>query len=95
MNEELKNIIVIVCHLITLLFLSPFVNSFIKKTKALFQGRKGIPLTQGYYDLIKYFHKETVLSNQTSWIFLTTPVIVFSSTLLEAYLSQCLLVLVT
>lgn len=82
MSNELKNIIVVSCHLVVLLLLSPLVNSIIKKIKALLQGRSGIPLTQGYYDLIKYFHKETVISKQTSWIFTTTPIIVFSSTLI-------------
>ena len=86
MNEELKNAIIIFCHLATLLLLSPLVNSIIKKTKALLQRRKGIPLAQGYYDLIKYFHKETVISNQTSWIFLVTPVVLFSSILLAGLL---------
>lgn len=81
MNEGLKNIIVISLHIGGLLFLSPFVYALIKKIKASLQGRGGVPLSQGYYDLIKYFHKETVISNQTSWIFLVTPIIVFSSIL--------------
>lgn len=82
MSEGLKNIIIVFCQVSTLLLLSPLINSIIKKIKALLQGRKGIPLTQGYYDLIKYFYKESVISNQTSWIFLITPLILFSSTLL-------------
>jgi formate hydrogenlyase subunit 4 len=81
MNIETKNIILILSQIIGLLLLSPMVNSVIKKMKGLLQGRKGIPLFQGYYDLTKYFHKETVISDQTSWIFSTTPLIVFSSTL--------------
>lgn len=81
MNIEIKNIILILSQIIGLLLLSPLINSIIKKLKAILQGRKGVPLFQGYYDLIKYFHKETIISNQTSWIFSTAPLIVFSSTL--------------
>ena len=64
------------------LALSPFINTLMKKMKAILQGRKGPPFMQGYYDLIKYFHKETVVSNQTSWLFLATPPILFVTTVL-------------
>lgn len=60
--------------------LAPLINSVLKKSKALLQGRQGPPLFQAYYDLLKYFRKETLVSKSTSWLFLSTPVIVFAST---------------
>ncbi len=67
-----------------MLLLSPFINTLMKKMKAILQGRQGPPLMQGYYDLLKYFRKETVVSEQASWIFSITPLVVFSSTLVAA-----------
>ncbi len=77
----LKHLTLLLTHTGLLLLFAPFIHSYIKKIKAMMQGRIGPPILQGYYDLIKYFHKETVASNQTSWLFSITPFIVFSTTL--------------
>lgn len=61
------------------LLLAPLVNMTLKKFKAFLQGRQGPPWLQGYYDLLKYFRKETVVSKETSWLFLATPIVVFVS----------------
>ncbi len=73
-------------QIFTVLLLSPFINTLIKKIKALLQGRYGPPFLQGYYDLTKYFHKESVFSKHTSWIFITTPYIYFATTLFASLL---------
>jgi formate hydrogenlyase subunit 4 len=54
---------------------SPFLLGIINRTKALFAGRNGQPLLQSYYDIWKLFHKGSVYSNSTSWIFRTGPII--------------------
>lgn len=69
--------------LIILLF-SPLLNGFIKKLKAMMQGRAGPGLLQPYYDLIRLFSKEMVLSRVTSWIFKAAPFMVFASTLVAS-----------
>lgn len=61
------------------LLLSPLINQGMKKMKALLQGRQGPPWLQGYYDLFKYFRKETVISNQTSWLFRWTPYVLLAT----------------
>lgn len=66
-------------QLLVVLLLAPLVNTFLKKLKAMLQGRKGPPLFQGYYDLLKYFRKESVRSTQTSWVFTVTPLVMLSS----------------
>lgn len=66
--------------LIIIIF-APLVNGIIKKFKANMQGRQGPGIFQPYYDLIRLFKKELVISNISSWIFRVTPYIVFSSTL--------------
>jgi len=64
-----------------ILLLSPLLQGFIKKLKARMQGRVGPGLLQPYYDLIRLFRKEMVLSRVASWIFKAAPFIVFVSTL--------------
>jgi formate hydrogenlyase subunit 4 len=62
-----------------IIILSPLVNGIIKKLKANMQGRRGPGVFQPYYDLIRLFKKDMVVSNVTSWVFRVTPYVVFSS----------------
>lgn len=79
MSDALNVILITLVQLALILGLSPLINMLLKKWKAKFQGRQGPPLLQGYYDLLKYFRKETVVSEQASWLFLLTPLIVFGA----------------
>ena len=83
---KLQYIFSMSAQILVVLLLSPLVNTFLKKLKAILQNRKGPPLMQGYYDLIKYLYKETVISNQTTWLFFVTPFVVFSSMLVASLL---------
>ena len=65
------------------LVLSPFMAGIINRTKAKVAGRKGQPLMQAYYDLLRLFRKGSVYSNTTSWVFRAAPVIIFCATLLS------------
>jgi formate hydrogenlyase subunit 4 len=65
--------------LIIILF-SPLVNGVIKKLKAAMQGRVGPGVLQPYYDLLRLFKKDMVVSTVTSWIFRATPYIVLTAT---------------
>lgn len=67
-------------HCILLLLAPPFFLGVIAKTKAFFAGRKGPPLFQLYFDLIKLFRKGTVYSQTTSPIFRAAPVLIFATT---------------
>lgn len=78
-HSALSTILLLVIQLGAILLLSPLVNTVMKKLKAFLQGRQGPPWLQGYYDLLKYFRKETVVSKETSWHFGATPIIVFTS----------------
>lgn len=66
--------------LIIIIF-SPLINGVIKKLKANIQGRVGSSILQPYFDLIRLFKKDMVVSNISSWIFRATPYIVFTSTI--------------
>lgn len=75
----MKLVIETIIQFVSALLLAPFLSSYIKKVKARLQGRRGPGLLQGYRDLAKYFRKETVLSEHSSWISQITPIIVFTA----------------
>jgi formate hydrogenlyase subunit 4 len=62
-------------HVLLALALPPLLLSVIARTKALFAGRAGPPFLQPYYDLIKLFHKGSVFSTTTTWVFRAGPVV--------------------
>jgi formate hydrogenlyase subunit 4 len=59
--------------------ISPFLMGIINRTKAKFAGRKGQPLFQPYYDIIKLLKKGSVYSTTTTWAFRLGPVAGLSS----------------
>jgi len=62
-----------------LLAVAPLLRSGIKKMKATMQTRKGPPLLQGYYDLVKLLRKETVRSETASWVYVLGPRVYFAA----------------
>jgi formate hydrogenlyase subunit 4 len=58
-----------------LLVLPPLLLGVVNRVKALFAGRKGVPLLQLYYDLAKLVRKGTVYSRTTTWVFRAGPVV--------------------
>jgi len=58
---------------------APLIWGIINRTKAIFAGRTGQPLLQGYYDIWRLFRKGAVYSRSTSWIFSIGPWIGFSA----------------
>ena len=62
-----------IINVLLALLLAPFYLSLIKKVKAWSQRRKGPALLQTYYNLCKLFKKETVYSQNSSWIMQFSP----------------------
>lgn len=82
----MRNIIYILVQIAVTIMLSPLVNGVIMKVKALSQKRKGVPLLQVYFDLMKLLKKKSVVSDVSSWIFKVAPYVVFSTALTAALL---------
>lgn len=76
--------IYIVLQIFIFLLVSPLVGGIIKKIKALSQKRKGAPIFQLYFDLLKLFKKSSVVSETSSWIFRVTPYVFFSAALVAS-----------
>jgi len=57
------------------LVLAPLFCSLIVRIKALFAGRRGAPLLQPYFELLKLLRKDAVYSRTTTWLFRAGPVV--------------------
>lgn len=64
---------------VLVLALAPLINGIIKKIKARFQCRRGFSIWQPYFDLLKLFRKDAVISEHTSWVFRAAPYITFTA----------------
>jgi formate hydrogenlyase subunit 4 len=71
----------VIFQIIIILVLSPLISGIIKKAKAFFQIRKGASIFQPYYDIAKLLKKDSVVSQNVSWIFHAAPIISFAAIL--------------
>lgn len=65
-------------QVLTILLGAPLVSGVIAQVEGRLQGRQGPRILQPYYDIAKYFSKETLVSNDSSWVFLVGPLVAFS-----------------
>jgi formate hydrogenlyase subunit 4 len=75
MNETLASVGLSFLQLSLLLALAPGLNGLIKRMKAVLQGRKGPPLLQPYFDLVKLLRKDAVVSEHATAIFRWAPAV--------------------
>jgi formate hydrogenlyase subunit 4/hydrogenase-4 membrane subunit HyfE len=65
-------------QVVTTLVLSPLLTGFIAKVEGVVQGRRGPRLLQPYYDIAKFFRKETVLPEGAGPLFRSAPYVSFA-----------------
>ena len=73
-------------QMIVVLAVAPLVTGLVRKLKARLLRRQGPPLLQPYRDLARLCRKEVVLTENASWLFRTTPYLVFAATWVAAAL---------
>jgi formate hydrogenlyase subunit 4 len=56
---------------------APLMSGILSRLKEIVQSKRGPSLWQPYRDLWKLFHKNEIVSDESSWIFRFTPYIVF------------------
>ena len=61
----------------TIVIAAPLVSGAISHAEGRLQGRRGPRILQPYYDLAKLFRKETLVTEESSWVFLAGPVVAF------------------
>lgn len=64
------------------LLAAPVFTGFSRVIRAKMHSRKGPPLMQNYYDLLKLMKRQEVIPAQATWLFRATPYIVMASALL-------------
>lgn len=67
-------------QMILVLALSPLLIGFTRKVKARLLRRKGAPILQPWYDLLRLLRKETVLAEDASWLYRSAPYLIFGAT---------------
>jgi len=73
-------------QMLLVLLLAPLFTGFVRKVKARLLRRRGPPLTQPYFDLVRLMRKDVVLADSASWLFRVVPYLVFASTWVAASL---------
>jgi formate hydrogenlyase subunit 4 len=66
--------------------LAPLLQGLIKTFKARLQGRRGPGVLQPYRDLLKLFTRESVISQQASWVYRYAPAVYAAALALAAML---------
>jgi formate hydrogenlyase subunit 4 len=64
-----------------LLLLAPLLTGLIRNWKAKLQNRRGPRVWQPYFDLLKFWRKDMIISDYASWIFSFTPYVMFLTAL--------------
>jgi formate hydrogenlyase subunit 4 len=73
-------------HIALLILMPPLLLGVINRVKAKFAGRKGQPLLQPYWDLLRLARKGFVFSRSTTWVFKAGPVVTLAAILLAGLL---------
>jgi len=56
---------------------APLYAGVLSRLKEIVQSKRGPSILQPYRDIWKFFHKDEIVSDQTTWIFRVTPYLVF------------------
>jgi formate hydrogenlyase subunit 4 len=66
-----------VVQVLVVMGFAPLVSGVLNRLKEMVQSKRGPSVFQPYRDLWKLFHKDEIVSEESSWIFRFTPYIVF------------------
>jgi formate hydrogenlyase subunit 4 len=64
-------------QVIVVVLFAPLVAGVVNRLKEIIQSKRGPSIFQPYFDIWKLFHKDEVISEESSWIFRFTPYMVF------------------
>ena len=73
-NHILFNLI----QVLVVMVFAPLASGVTSRLKEMIQSKRGPSIFQPYRDLWKLFHKDEIVSEDSSWIFRFTPYIVLS-----------------
>ncbi|HUC62211.1 MAG TPA: NADH-quinone oxidoreductase subunit H, partial [Alphaproteobacteria bacterium] len=73
-----RDILLQIAQVLTVLLLAPLIQGIIVQFEERVQRGQGPGIFQPYRDLWKLFHKELVLPETASWLFLVAPFVAFT-----------------
>jgi len=73
-------------QMLLVLLLAPLLTGIVRKAKARLLRRRGPSPIQPYRDLLRLLRKEVTLAHNASWLFRTTPYLIFAATWVAAAL---------
>jgi formate hydrogenlyase subunit 4 len=75
-----------VLQIVFIMAFAPLYAGVLSRLKEIVQSRRGPSVIQPYRDIWKLFHKDQILSEETTWIYLFTPYLVFAIPIFVAIL---------
>jgi len=81
-----NRIIFNVIQVLVVMVFAPLLKGILNRIKENIQSKRGPNIIQPYRDIWKLFHKDEVVSEQSSWIFRATPYVVFVTPIFVALL---------
>ena len=84
--DLIRDILIQGFQMLVVLGLAPLLTGVVRKIKARLLRRRGASVIQPYLDLLRLYRKEVVLADNASWLFRTTPYLVFAATWVAAAL---------
>jgi formate hydrogenlyase subunit 4 len=72
-----QKIVFNIMQVLVVIAFSPLIKGVLDRLKEVVQSKKGPSIFQPYRDIWKLFHKDEIVSEESSWVFRFTPYIVF------------------
>jgi formate hydrogenlyase subunit 4 len=72
-----KHILFNLVQVLVVMLFAPLASGVLSRLKEMVQSKRGPSIFQPYRDLWKLFHKDEIVSEESSWIFRFTPYLVF------------------
>jgi formate hydrogenlyase subunit 4 len=73
-------------QVLVVMVFAPLASGVLSRLKEMVQSKRGPSVFQPYRDLWKFFHKDEIVSEESSWIFRFTPYMVFVTPVFVALL---------
>jgi len=78
----MENIAFVLANIVAILIIAPVIDGIERKVKAKLQCRKGPPILQTWYDLVKLFRRPSIVTEECSLAYIISPYIVFANMIL-------------
>ncbi len=75
----MENIVFVLANVAALLIIAPIIDGIERKIKAKLQCRKGPPILQTWYDLVKLFKRPSIVTEESSLAYIISPYIIFAN----------------